>query len=151
VREIDRSLVPVMTVCDEELSRNVRRRLDAPQTGLADLDLRLRHWCLERDRRVAEKEDRLGLHPLGTQERETLCPDVRMRALVRKHRSRLVRLRGDRDDQAVSLARHSVGPDVPLDGDPCPRVVVPFEDAAREPFPVDPRALLRRTRAASRG
>ena len=58
---------------------------------------------------------------------------VRVRPLVREHASRLVRLGGERGDDAAALARDAVGADVVLDEKPRGRLVLALEDAVREP------------------
>jgi hypothetical protein len=94
-------------------------------------------------RHIAQEQDRLRLYARGAEEPEPFLADIGVRQLVRKHRTRLVRLRRDGHDRAVPLARDPVRPDVVLRRQPDRGLVVVPEDPVGEPPAIETARVLR--------
>ncbi len=145
--ELERALVAVVAVGDEQRARGERRELevgDPPEPRAVDFELGRFGRQLDVEIPVDEQEDRLGLDSGGLEQPLPPLPDLRMRVLVRQHAAGLVRLRGERDDDATPVAPDAVRPDVVLHEQPRRGHVLALEDPARQPLPVQaPRLVLR--------
>ena len=110
--ERDRALVAMVAVGDEELASRGRQPPAARPPQARAVHLQHRRLVRNRKRQldVGEQEDRLGLDAGLAKQPAPFVPDGRTRALVRQHRARLVRLRRDRGDHTVTLARDAVRP-----------------------------------------
>ena len=114
LRERHCGLVAVMAVGDQELAIG-EERLDprSPSTRQSRVPRRrVGVAAPASDRRVAvvEQEDRLELRTGGAKQREAALDRPAMRALVREHGARRVRLGAEGGDQAGPATRRPSGP-----------------------------------------
>ena len=82
--EIDRCLVPVVPVGDEQLAGEIARRVDPPKARPIDLDVGRSRRRGDGPRSVRQHEDRLGLHAGRAEQVESVVPDACVRPLVRQ-------------------------------------------------------------------
>ena len=116
LREGDGGLVAVVAVGDQELlvveRTHDRGVVEPPEPGAVDLQIRLAVGASDRRGAVVEEEDRLELDARRAEEAETALLRASVRALVRQHRARLVRLdfqrRGDAEARACEPVRADV-------------------------------------------
>ena len=120
--EGERRLVAMVAVGDEELrvagERAGVRIGKSPEPRAVHLRVRVRRRALYAERAVHEQEQRLRVHAGLAQELEPLLGRPPVRPLVGQDDPRLVRLGGERCDDAPALAADAVRAGVLLDDEP---------------------------------